>query len=143
MNTNGTLWYSPRPSIRSWDGIDSIANGTLWYDSSPSISSHGEMGWDGQWGHKWDTLVPSQTILWDSQCTIGRLLAILDMCANSLPVMPFRVACQRSKATIESYCSALSLLDQLFLANATLHHSEPSMNYISDMKPWGATVTDL
>ena len=89
---NGTLWYDPSPSIPShgtvgWDGQwgQGVANGTLWYDPSPSIPSHGEVGWDGQWEHKWDTLVQSQTIqnstVWDSQCIIGRLLAILDMCA--------------------------------------------------------------
>ena len=61
VDTNGTLWYSPRPSIQSWDGIDSIANGTLWYDSSPSISSNGEIGWDRQY-RKWDTLVWFQSI---------------------------------------------------------------------------------
>ena len=35
------------------------------------------------------------------------------------------------------------LLDPLLFANATLQHSEPSMNYISAMKLWEATVTDL
>ena len=87
----GTLWYDPSLSIPShgtvgWDGQlgQGVVNGTLWYDPSLSIPSHGEVGWNGQWGHKWDTLVQSQTIqnstVWDSQCTIGRLLAILDMC---------------------------------------------------------------
>ena len=97
--TNGTLWYDPSPSIPSqgtvgWDRQlgQGVANGTLWYDPSPSIPSLGEVGWDGQWGHKWDTLVQSQTIhnstVWDSQCTIGRLLAILDMCVIFPQISP-------------------------------------------------------
>ena len=46
----------------------------------------------------------------------------------------------------ESYYWKLLLchpLDALFFANAVLQHSEPSTNYISDMKPWEGTVTDL
>ena len=55
-------------------------------------------------------------------------------------------AFQSGLSAFESYYWKLllrPLLGPLLFANTTLQHSEPSTNYISDMKPWEATVTDL
>ena len=55
-------------------------------------------------------------------------------------------AFQGGLSVFESYYWKLllrPLLGPLLCANATLQHSEPSTNDMSDMKPWEATITDL
>ena len=94
MDIIGIPPVCPLLPMVQWDGME----WTLLGSPSVSIASHGTVGWDGMdiagiplvcplllpwWysGMGW-TFVRQLRIIWDSHCTNGHLLAMLDMTGN-------------------------------------------------------------
>ena len=84
MGWNGHRWDSPSVSILThstvgWDGMDIIGIPQCVH----YFSQGGTVGWDGHLSDSGECPKNIRTI-WDSQSTIGHLLAMLDM---SVPTM--------------------------------------------------------